>query len=153
MLGFIMLFPLLAQAEDESCWESFQEVNATETWSLTGSETSKIFLPSYNMNGPFLTKAAAHFDRNENQIQVYFDFELNKMSLPYNIFRLELTIGPEGAAESYQYTIDFTKNCTAPGIALFPRGSIYLPVTEVPAFAKELLNRGVPVQIKIWGHL
>lgn len=140
--------PVLA---DSSCWKSFQEVDFTENWSFPSFSTTDLYLPSHNMNGRFLTPAAAHFTQDQNMVRVHFDFLSNKMSLPYNLFRLEIEIG--GPEDPYLITEDFTFDCQEPGAAIYPGSRLQLPEFEIPPHSDGSSRANEPVRIKIWGHL
>lgn len=149
----LFILPLMSASAlaDSSCWNNFQEVDFTENWNFPSFETTNFYLPSHNINGRFLTPAAAHFTREQNAVRVHFDFQSNKMSLPYNLYRIEIEIG--GPGDAHQYSEDFTSNCQEPGLAIYPGSSIQLPEFEIPPRSDGSSRAQEPVHIKIWGHL
>lgn len=147
---FIFLFPLIASADD-SCWSAFPVVDSQENWDFQTAESTKILLPSFNSSGPFLTKAAAQLQHDQHKLHINFDYDSDQLSLPYNVYRIEVTIG--AGEDSFTYTNDFTYQCAYSGISIFPRGNYILPSVSIPPHSNGNPRTNEPVKIKIWGHL
>ena len=142
---FVVLLMSLSQTvnADESCYDSEPIITRQEVWDFTAVPQSDFHLPSRNINGIFITEAAAHFTWGEN-LEVFFDFNLppHLFGLAYNVHRIEIKVG------DYVHKMDLTFNCTEPGLSLFPRQTIKIPAWKLPRPTSMEM-----VELRIWGHL
>jgi hypothetical protein len=149
--AFLFLFfsPFAAEAAEE-CFDPQPIVERIAIWDFQRPSYTSFQLPSRNGQGIFLTQAAIHLSWNES-LEIVFDFELppDQVSLPYNVYQLQLEIG-EGP-EMVMIKKDFTENCTGHGISFFPgaRVRILAPKFLPPPPATSL---GTPLRITVWGR-
>lgn len=145
-LAFAIFLSLsLSSHAEEGCFESDPVVDRQETWDFSASPRSDFYLPTRNVYGLFLTKAAAHFSVNESgALSVAFDHLLppETFGLQYTVHQLEVEV--EGATFHY----DFTHGCTEPGLSFYPRETVEIPALKLP-----LPAGSAPLRIRIWGHL
>ncbi|MGE3263546.1 MAG: hypothetical protein AB7K68_17350 [Bacteriovoracia bacterium] len=152
---FLLLFfvPLLVHAEDD-CYRDFLVVDKTVLWDFDKSPKTNIALPSWNGSSPpFYTKATGHFSLQDGNLRALFDFNSDLLSLPYNVYRLDLIVGGEEDGDRFVSSRDFTNGCTRSGLSFYPRSVVELPAVKVPDSATGE-NRGLRrVRIRIWGVL
>jgi len=138
------------------CLEENLALDITQFYNFQSSEEIKLTLPSTNSQGSFFTAASYHFqsDPLNSSAKNYFSFVLpNQVSLPYNIYQIELAVGEEENNDIIYFQHDFTANCTEAGRSIFPGQELHLPEIKITPH-----NNGAPreidkLKIRIWGHL
>ena len=143
---FLFFLPTWAQAGDE-CYRDHLVVDRTQVWELNKPQDWKFRLPTRHPQKPFLTFATANFywDANQSLLSA-LKFETDLVSLPYNVYRLDIQMG-EGENAVVQ-SWDFTGNCQGPGLSFYPGAKIDLPVMKGPPPVGTS-----KIRVRIWGVL
>lgn len=153
ILLFALLVPLSAYADDApTCLNDYLVITQEIDYDFQQKEEHKIFLPTQNSHGAFLTAAAYHFQAGPDA-NIYFNFAKPLLGLPYNIYRVEFELENESSPDFFRFQKDFTANCTEAGASIYPGQEIHLPEIKIPP-----LSNGAPrglekLHIRIWGHL
>ena len=103
------------------------------------------YLDSVHGADSFTTRVQLRGDMraDELSLSVRFDPEFDGVSLPYNLYALQI-LGDQGEELAWQ---DFTSKCTGPGIGFFPGREVELGAIKLIGVDPQRL------QIKVWGKL
>jgi hypothetical protein len=153
ILFAILLLPLYAHAED-SCYRDFLVIDRVIAWDFSRDQAADFTLPSWNgSTPPFYTDAAAHISLRGNKLNTSFDFKTDLVSLPYNVYRMDILVGKEADPENFVSSRDFTANCKNAGFSFFPGDKVKLLPEKIPALSSGGPRGVQPVRIRIWGIL
>lgn len=157
ILLLVSLLPISSAtaAEDDECYLNHLVVDQTVLWNFAEDQHLDVVLPTnHRYQGLIPTPAAGHFHWNQRAgLTSLFDFETPLMSLPYNLYRLDFTVGHESDPDRYEHTSDFTMGCTEPGISFYPGRRVEITPTTVPARRDGQPRFAEPVRVRIWGVL
>ncbi|MGZ3693763.1 MAG: hypothetical protein ACXWQO_06155 [Bdellovibrionota bacterium] len=149
-----LLSPLSALAGDE-CYRDFLVVDQTVVWDFSQPQRLDLPLPTYNPNyGMMPTDAAAHFgSMGQQRMNVVFDYDSAAMSLPYNIFRVDLMVGDADASDSFKASIDNTSDCTKTQPSVYPGKFLALQPIKILPHSNGAARGLETVHVKIWGKI
>ena len=130
-------------------------VNIQSEWNFARDQIKSIRLPTRKIDDDYIhTAARANFITDTaNSMGIFFDFPATgTIGLPYNIYRLELTVGSSLDSDQFNFIQDYSQNCTAPGISFFPNETIHLRPFTIPRHKDGSIRTWEEVNIKIWGR-
>lgn len=150
--SFTVWFMLLSwdASADSSCYDPFESLS-TQAFPPLTNEDHVFPLNSTNSHGSFRTKAVMHLTNlGLNGFQVWFQFPASTgmVSLPYDLFRVEI----QDLRGTPLFKYDLTADCKNAGASLFPRQEIRLPPFKIPLSQVKLLDIK-QILIKVWGRL
>jgi hypothetical protein len=151
---FLLLFPLLARADDE-CYRNFLVVDQTVLWDLSEPQKLDLQLSSWHrFQGSVKTPAYGHFDWDgESNLNAGFDYNTPLLALPYNVYRMDVEIGESSDPGRIEDSRDFTRDCTDPGLSFYPGAQVHLAPTVLARDPAGEPPGPTPVHIRIWGVL
>jgi len=154
-LCIIFCLPLTPAHAEDDCLQNFLVVDRYESFDLSGPGI-EIRLPSSNSHGNFLSAAKFHATSDgKNNLEIFFDFVLPgaQVSLPYNVYKLELSFSGDDPQKDFSFLIDLTDACTGPGRSIYPGQVLRLPKQILPFQQDDAAQGAKRVHVKIWGHL
>lgn len=146
-LGAGILFLVLGIATpafgQSSCLPDYTALQTIENVDAGASFARQ--LQSRNSNGYFQTRVRLEGEVDSNSqlgLMVRFDPAFEGVSLPYNLY--SVLVVSEGEVLAW---LDFTRDCSGPGLSFFPGRQIRLPAIKL------IGGRPQKLQIMVWGKL
>lgn len=151
ILAILLCLPTFASASDD-CYRELLVVDQTVEWNFTQEQRLDVALPTWNRRYGFMpTEAAAHFTLSHDKIDVLFDYNSKKMSLPYNFYRLDITVGEND--DLFHRSLDFSEGCQQMPIGIYPSRHIKLFPIEVARPVHGNPRGTEKVRVRIWGSI
>jgi hypothetical protein len=130
--------PVFARAND-SCLPEFTSLDGFQEASAS---SFSLPLKSHNVSGPFVTHATLEGQWDGSALSLTFQFKVDGVSLPYNIFAVMIVSDKDVLAWH-----DLTNSCTGPGKGIFPGQSYALPAVKTSTAPRAGWH------IIVWGRL
>jgi hypothetical protein len=126
----------------ESCLPDWTSLDVIESISPGLPSAFSLRLRSRNLSGDFLTQATLEAGFDGSILNLGFRFEMEGVSLPYNIYAL-LAAAPDAALAWH----DLTNGCSGPGASIFPKGKYDLPHLKISR------EKPFDLHVIVWGRL
>ncbi len=154
LLLLAISMPVLAGADD--CLTDFLIIDRDVVVHYSEPTWQRITLPSFNVNGRFLTHAGFQWISNPTgEITPVVDYQLpaGQTGLPFHIYRIAMDFRGLSDTNPWTWDQDLTQGCQGPGRSVFSGQSLRLPVVKPPARPDGAPRNGETVHLRIWGHL